>query len=312
MGSFLSKKRYFKRFACKQTKSQGNHNDCAVNANIIKRCSTFGAESSSNFIFESPTKVASITKVLSESPKQSPTQNKHLKYDPVYALWKNAFEHTKLRSPRKVSPIKVDSTAQQPNMTGVVAGQLTPKGFPSYTVLRKNMNNKIELNEENDDKNSQSDVCRRLSFRMSLDCPLSPREAKRNENVIAAEKANENSYVNIIPNTKQINQVISEAEATDINVSVLDDSSSNLEYTPKFLAMMANEKAMVIQKFFKNIRPVHVTHSGDCRKPQMERQCLMTSSCGLPYQQTKNNIIANIATNELNSSYNIYKDYYFV
>lgn len=69
------------------------------------------------------------------------TPQKRQKYDPTYSIWKSAFEDKNARSPRTLLPIKEDDAALQ-NITDAVAGQCTPKGFPSFTELRESMRRK--------------------------------------------------------------------------------------------------------------------------------------------------------------------------
>ncbi|XP_029404394.2 uncharacterized protein LOC115065797 [Bactrocera dorsalis] len=69
---------------------------------------------------------------------------KRQKYDPTYSIWKSAFEDRNARSPRTLLPIKEDIAALQ-DITDAVAGQCTPKGFPSFTELRESMRCKKTL-----------------------------------------------------------------------------------------------------------------------------------------------------------------------
>uniref|UniRef100_A0A0K8W1B1 Uncharacterized protein n=1 Tax=Bactrocera latifrons TaxID=174628 RepID=A0A0K8W1B1_BACLA len=121
-----------------QSKDNSNASDLEIleldkseNNSTLRRCSTF----TDLYYQVSASKARLIRNGNRSKPlKMCTCQN----YDPVYVLWKNGFENADLRAPRKIPPIK-GKNRRIYDVTGVLAGQQTPKGFPLHTTLYKSL-----------------------------------------------------------------------------------------------------------------------------------------------------------------------------
>lgn len=116
--------------------------DTSENNSTMRRCSTF----TDIYYQVSTARARFLYNGNRPKPiKECTCQN----YDPVYVLWKNGFENTHLRAPRKVPPIK-GKNRRIYDITGVLAGQQTPKGFPYYTINKKCMSYNEDFSDYED------------------------------------------------------------------------------------------------------------------------------------------------------------------